>query len=83
MVRKTSSSIVCKRVHTYVLSCFSGVQLFMTLWTIAFQASLSLGFSRLRIMECDAMPSSSGSSQPRDQTRVSYVSCIGRWVLYH
>ena len=20
---------------------------------------------------------------PRDQTRVSYISCIGRWVLYH
>ena len=25
---------------------------------------------------------SRGSSQPRDQTWVSYVSCIGRWVLY-
>ena len=24
-----------------------------------------------------------GSSQPRDQTCVSYISCIGRWVLYH
>ena len=24
-----------------------------------------------------------GSSQLRDQTRVSYVSCIGRQVLYH
>ena len=30
-----------------------------------------------------AMPSSRGISQPRDQARVSYVSCIGRWVLYH
>ena len=29
------------------------------------------------------MPSSRGSSWPRDQTCVSYVSCIGRWVLYH
>ena len=28
------------------------------------------------------MPSSRGSSQCRDWTRVSYVSCIGRWVLY-
>ena len=26
------------------------------------------------------MPSSRGSSQPRDGT---YVSCIGRWILYH
>ena len=23
------------------------------------------------------------SSPPRDQTQVSYMSCIGRWVLYH
>ena len=30
-----------------VLSCFSRVQLFATLWTIAHQASLSVGFSRL------------------------------------
>ena len=30
-----------------------------------------------------AMPSSKGSSQPRDRTHVSYVSCIGRTVLYH
>ena len=33
-----------------------------------------------RILEWVAMPSSRGSSQPRDQT---CVSCIGRWVLYH
>ena len=24
-----------------------------------------------------------GPSQPRDQTHVSWVSCIGRWILYH
>ena len=29
------------------------------------------------------MPSSKGSSQPRDQTHVSYISCIVRQVLYH
>ena len=29
------------------------------------------------------MSSSRGSSQPRDRTHVSYVSCIGRWLLYH
>ena len=29
------------------------------------------------------MPFSRASSQPRDQTLVSYISCIGRWVLYH
>ena len=30
----------------YVLSCFSHVQLFVTLWTVAHQGLLSMGFSR-------------------------------------
>ena len=30
-----------------------------------------------------AISSSKGSSQPRDRTWVSYVSCIRRWALYH
>ena len=36
-----------------------------------------------RILEWVAMPSSRGSSWPRDQTHISYISCIGRSVLYH
>ena len=32
--------------HVWMLSCFSLVQLFVTLWTIACQAPLSTGFSR-------------------------------------
>ena len=38
------------------------------------------GILQARILEWVAMPSSRGSSQPRDQTRISYVSCIGRRV---
>lgn len=34
-------------------------------------------------LEWVAMPSSRGSSRPRDRTHISYVSCIGRRVLYH
>ena len=34
-------------------------------------------------LEWVAMPSSKGSSQPEDHTCVSYVSYIGRLVLYH
>ena len=33
-------------VCTCVLSCFTCVQLFVTLWTVACQAPLSVGFSR-------------------------------------
>ena len=41
------------------------------------------GILQARILEWVAMPSSRGSSQPRDWTHVSYISCIGRWILYH
>ena len=36
-----------------------------------------------RILEWVAMPSSRGSSWLRDGIYVSYVTCVGRWVLYH
>ena len=41
------------------------------------------GILQARILEWVAMPSSRGSSPPRDWTCVSYISCIGRQVLYH
>ena len=41
------------------------------------------GILLARILEWVAIPFSRGASQPRDQTGISYVSCIGRWVLYH
>ena len=41
------------------------------------------GILQARILEWVAMPSSRGSSQPRDWTHVSYISCIGRCILYH
>ena len=41
------------------------------------------GTLQARILECVAVPSSRESSWPRDRTCVSYVSCIGRRVLYH
>ena len=37
-----------------LLSCFSSVQLFVTLWTIAHQATLSMGFSRQEY--CSGLP---------------------------
>ena len=41
------------------------------------------GILQARILDWVAMPSSRGSSRPRDGTLVSYVSCTGRRVLYH
>ena len=66
-----------------MLSHFSHVQLFVTLWTIARQAPLSMKILQSGILEWVAMPSSRVSSLLRDWTQVSYVSCIGRQVLYH
>ena len=41
------------------------------------------GILQARILVWVAMPFSRGSSWPRDLTHVSYVSCIGRKILYH
>ena len=53
-----------------MLSHFSCVQLFETLWTVACQALLCMGSLQARILEQVAMPSFKGSSQLRDQTCV-------------
>ena len=55
-------------------SSLSHVQLFVTLWTVADQAPLFMGIHQARILEWVAMPSSRGSSQPRDQTQVSRIA---------
>ena len=41
------------------------------------------GILQARTLEWVGRLSSRGSSPSRDQTHVSYVSCIGRWVLCH
>ena len=62
-----------------VVSLLSRVQLFVTPWTVARQAPLSV-ILPARILERVAISFCGGSSRPRDQT---HVSCIGRWILYH
>ena len=44
----------------YVLCCFSQVQLFAALWTVAHQAPLSIGILQARILEWVVMPYSKG-----------------------
>ena len=50
------------------------IGLFVTLWTIAHQAPLSMGILQGRILEWVAMPSSRQSSQPRDLTQLSCIA---------
>ena len=66
-----------------MLSHFSHIRLFATLWTVPLEAPLSRGILQARILEWVAFPSSRESSRPRDGTRVSYVPCIGGQTLYH
>ena len=65
------------------LKLLSRVRLFATPWTVAYQTPLSAGILQTRIPEWVAMPSSRRSSTLGNQTRISYVSCTGGWVLYH
>ena len=41
------------------------------------------GILQARVLEWVAVPASKGSAPPQDWTHVSFISCIGRWVLYH
>ena len=56
-------------------------------WRILMDCSLPgssvYGILQARILEWIVMPSSRGSFLPRDPTDVSYVSHMGRRVLYH
>ena len=58
----------------------SHVCLFVSLWTVARQAPLSIEFFQARILEWVAMPFSRGSSQPRDW---ACISCSGRQIPYY
>ena len=61
----------------------TSVQLFVTPWTAAHQAPLSMGILQSRILEWFAMPSPRASSQPRDRTSVSYVSYTAGGFFTH
>ena len=65
-----------------VIGCSVVSGLFVTPWTIARQATLFVGIPQARILECVAMPSSRGSSQPRDWTQVSCIAG-GLYCLSH
>ena len=59
---------------TMCCSVLSHIRLFGTPWIVGCQASLFLRIFQARIQEWVAMPSSRGSSQPRDGNQVSRIS---------
>ena len=68
----------CACLHACMLSRFSHVRLCATPRTVAHQASLSMGILQERLLEWVAIPSSRGSSQPRDQI---CVLCLLHWQV--
>ena len=71
-VREVLCVCVCVHVHA---------QLYPTLCSPP--GSSVHGICQARILKWVATSSSRGSSQPRDQTHISCISCTGRLILYH
>ena len=78
---KAKTSKISKKTER-VLSCFSHVWLCDPVHCSLPNSSVH-GILQMRILEWVSMPSSRGSSPPRDQAPLSYVSFTGRWFLYH
>ena len=79
-IQSAPASIKCVHVHA------KSLQLCLTLcdpMDCSPPGSSVHGTLQARILEWAAMPSSRESSQCRNWTYVSYVSCIDRQVLYH
>ena len=89
---QASLVVICRvncPVGRGILGPQPGIALWSPAWTVKVkvaQSCLTLcdpmnytihGILQARILECEALPFSRGSSQPRDRT------CIGRRVLHH
>ena len=69
-----------------LLCCAKSLQLCPTLCNpvdYSLPVSSVHGILQARILKRVAIPSSRGSSQPRDRNWVSCISFTGRWILYH
>ena len=64
------------------MKSLSRVQLFVTPWTVAYQAPPSMGFSRREYWSGLPFSFSRGSSRPRDRTHVSCIPgrCFNLWA---
>ena len=71
-------------VGVCMLSHFSHIPLFVTPWTVAPAGSSVHGILQARILEWVAMPSSRGSSQPRERTLISCIAggFSGQWTTW-
>ena len=71
-----SVSVFYVYFHASMLSRFSHVWFFVTLWSVAHQTPLYMRILQARILEWVDMPSSRGSSWPSDWKLIYFGSCI-------
>ena len=78
LLQGPSLLLSCGPHGPYVVRCCARslrcVWLFVTPWTVAYQAPLSVGILQARILEWVTMPSSRGSSQTGDRIQVSCIA---------
>ena len=74
------NAISVVRIPCFICCCCSVAKLYLTLLQPQPARLLIHGISQARILEWVVISFSRGSSWPRDWT---YVSCIGRQILYH
>ena len=80
-VQNYSSLLLC--VNSSQHACWVASVASDCLWPYRSPGSSVHGILQTRVLEWVAIPFCLGSSQLRNRTWISYVSCIGRWVLYH
>ena len=78
--------LLLNSIPSYAYMCAKSLQSCLTLCNLVdcrLSGSSLHGILQERMLNWPAMPSSRRSSWPRDWTRGSYVSYLGRWILYH
>ena len=73
---------VCERERKREISCFNHLLVFVTLWTVARQSPLSLGFSRQEYWSGLPCPPPEDLSDPGIKIVSLFVSCIWKRFLY-
>ena len=82
----TLADVVSLQIIHYCRGVCSVDQSHLTLWDPMDHTPLGSsvhGILQARILEWVAISYSRGFSRPRDQTHLSCIFCIGRWILYH
>ena len=78
------SACVCARAHVRArMHALSPVWLFATLWTVAWQAPLSMEFSRQEYWSELRFPPPGDLPHPGIEPEISCISGIGRQILSH